>query len=146
MAGEVHKVHEEVSINASVEKVFAYIYNAEQSVEWLPSIQEMTNARMIDGVSAWDFKYKMMGFRFEGISKRAQDIPNQKIVFEISGMVPSKWVWLLNESNDGTKLDLTIDYEIPMPALSRLTEGFIKRANENEAKAAMQNIKARLET
>ena len=145
MSEKLHEVHEEITINAPVNEVFDYLGNREHYVEWLPSLEEIKNMREENGVPHWDYSYRMLGFKFEGTNKLAEEIPNKKRVLSSVKGMKNNWVFNFEEVSGGTHIDATISYEVPVPVLGKLAEGFVKRANHNEVKAALQNIKAKFE-
>ena len=61
------------------------------------------------------------------------------------GGVDSKWVYELTPTADGTRFDLSVEYEIPLPVLGKLAEKLVAKANEREVEVAMQNAKDQCE-
>ncbi|MBW2377784.1 MAG: hypothetical protein JRF55_17705 [Deltaproteobacteria bacterium] len=45
----------------------------------------------------------------------------------------------------GTKLDMDIDYTIPVPVLGKLAEKVVFKRNQREAQMSMENIKGTME-
>ena len=63
------KVERSMTINAPVEKVFAYIDDPMNELEWFPGLMEVRDVTD-KGVGACSrFAYKMIGIRLEGENK-----------------------------------------------------------------------------
>jgi len=139
------KVEKSITINAPVEKVFAYIEDPMNQLEYLPSIVEVKDVTG-QGVGAhYRWAYKMAGLRFEGETTMTEYTPNERIVVETKGGIASTWSWTLTSVDGGTEVGLTVEYTIPVPVLGKLGEALVLKQNEREAGTAMANIKAKLE-
>ena len=140
-------VERTISINAPVEKVFAYISDATNEPEYLPSQLEAEYViRTEEGVgSQYRWVYKLLGIRFEGESTCTEYVPNERIVTETKGGIVSTWTYTFEPEDGGTKLTLVVDYTIPIPVLGRFAEALVLRQNEREADLAMANLKAIME-
>jgi coenzyme Q-binding protein COQ10 len=139
------KVEKSITINAPMEEVFAYVEDPMNQLEYLPSIVEVKDVTG-QGVGAhYHWTYKMTGLRFEGESTMTEYIPNERMVVETKGGIVSTWSWTFTPEDGGTRVDLTVEYTIPVPVLGRLGEALVLRQNEREADQALANIKAKLE-
>lgn len=141
------KIGRSYTINAPVEKIFAYIEDPMSQPEWLPGIMEVKDVtRTGQGVGSHHrWAYKMAGLRFEGESTATEYVPNRRIVSQSKGGIASTWTWSFEPHNGGTKVNLVVEYTIPVPVLGKLAEALVLRQNEREADLATANIKARLE-
>jgi len=139
------KVEKSITVNAPVEKVFVYVEDPTNQLEYLPSIVEVKDMTG-QGVGAhYRWAYKMAGLRFEGESTLQEHIPNERIVVETKGGIVSTWSWTFTPKDGGTQVHLTVEYTIPVPVLGKLGEALVLKQNEREADQAMANIKAKLE-
>lgn len=139
------KIERSITINAPVEKVFAYVDDPMSQLEYLPSIVEVKDVTG-HGVGAhYRWTYKMAGLRFEGESTMTEYIPNERMVVQSKGGIVSTWSWAFTAEDGGTKVNLTVEYTIPVPVLGKLGEALVLKQNEREADQAMANIKAKLE-
>jgi uncharacterized protein YndB with AHSA1/START domain len=139
------KIERSSTINAPVEKVFAYISDPMNLLEWLPSL---TDARDITGEGVgqrWGWTYKMAGLSFKGESEVIEHVPNQRRVFKSTGGLLSTWTWTFKPEAGGTWLNLVIEYTVPVPVIGKVGERMVLRQNEREADQAMANIKAKME-
>ncbi|GAI82981.1 unnamed protein product, partial [marine sediment metagenome] len=55
------------------------------------------------------------------------------------------WNWNFEPHDDGTKIDLSVEYTIPIPILGKIAEAIVLKQNEREADLALANIKAKME-
>ncbi len=139
------KVERSMTINAPVEKVFAYIDDPMNELEWFPGLMEIRDATG-KGVSARSrFVYKMIGIRLEGESTVTEHIPNERIVTQSKGGIISTWTWTFKPENGRTRLTVVVDYTIPIPVLGKVAEAVVLKWTEREADMATANIKARME-
>jgi carbon monoxide dehydrogenase subunit G len=139
------KIEKSITINAPVEEVFAYVDDPMSQLEYLPSMVEVKDVTG-QGVGAhFRWTYKMAGLRFEGETTMTGYTPNERMVVQSKGGIVSTWNWTFTPEDGGTKINLTVEYTIPVPVLGKLGEALILKQNERETGQAMANIKAKLE-
>ena len=68
------------------------------------------------------------------------------MVARSKGGVNSLWNWDFKPDDNGTKIDLVIDYTVPIPVLGKIAEALVLKQNIREADLALANIKAKMET
>jgi len=139
------KVERSITINAPVEKVFAYIEDPMNELEWIPSLVEVQDVTGRGVETHFRWAYKMAGMRLEGESTNTEYIPNERIVTQSKGDIVSTWTLTFESHDGGTKLNFVIEYTIPVPVLGKLAEALVLRQNEREADLALANIKDRME-
>jgi len=144
---EMPKVERSITINAPVKKVFDYIADPRLTPEWLPGMIETKDIEQTkEGVgSTHNWVYKMSGMRFKGKNITDEFVQDKKIVIRSEGGIKTLWNWNFKPHGAGTKLDLSIEYTIPIPVLGKLAEAIVLKQNEKEADLAMANIKAKME-
>ena len=139
------KIEGSITINAPVEKVFAYLDDPAHGMDFIPSI---TNIRDITGKEVgqkWGWTYKMMGLPLKGEAEVTGYIPNRRCVVKTTGGIISTWTFTLKAKAGGTRLHLVIEYIIPVPVLGKVGEKLVLRLNEREAAFAIANLKDKLE-
>ena len=140
------KVARSIIINAPVEKVFSYISDPKNELEFVPSI---TDIRDITGQGVgqrYGWTYKMMGISFKGEDEVMEYTPNERYVHRSSGGVVSTWTWTFKSEAGRTQVNLVIDYNIPVPVLGKVGERLVLRGSEREADFAIANLKDILES
>ena len=139
------KINKSININAPVEKVFAYVTDPTKGPEWLVGWTEVTDVTGSGVGQHYHWKYNMVGIPLRGETTVREHVPNERRVTEGKGGVTSTWTFTFAPHEGGTKLDLELDYTIPVPVLGKLAEQLVLKRNQREADMSMQNIKERLE-
>lgn len=140
------KVEKTITINAPVEKVFAFVDEPANLLEVWPSLVEVKDVeRLPDGRDNFCWVYKMAGVRVEGTSTTVELVPNRRIVSENEGGVSSTITWIFEPEDGGTKVTNVAEYTVHLPVLRKLAESFLVRLNENEGEVLLANLKARME-
>jgi len=138
------RVEKEVIVNAPVEKVFSYISEPNNLLEFWPSLVEIKDVQSLpNGGYSARWVYKMAGMRFDGTGEYTQVIPNHWIIIETKGGVSSTITWTFRSVQDGTRVNLTVEYRVPIPLLGKLAEAIIVMMNEQEGDLMMANLRAR---
>lgn len=84
------KVEKTITINAPVEKVFAFVDEPANLLEVWPSLVEVKDVeRLPSGGSKFRWTYKMAGVRVEGTAEATEYVVNRRIVSESKGGVSS---------------------------------------------------------
>lgn len=140
------KVERSMTVNADVDKVFAYISNPENEMEWFTSISDVRNITGKGVGQRYGFTYKMSGLPLKGESEVKEYVPNQKYVTESKGGINSTWTWTFSPQDGGTRLTVAVEFSMPIPVLGKVGEKLAMGQVEREADLAAANIKAMLET
>jgi uncharacterized membrane protein len=135
-----------ITINAPVDKVFAYLSDPNNLPKVWPSLVEVKDVRPAPaGGYNFSWVYKMAGMRFDGASETVEQIPNQRTVTRSTKGIETHFVWTYEPENGGTKLTVEIEYKVPVPLLGNLAEALIVKQNEQEAATLLANLKAKME-
>ncbi len=140
------KVERSNTINALVGKVFSYLTNPMNELEWLPSLTDVKNVTGLGVGQRWDWSYKMFGLPFKGKTEVIEYVSNERYVYKTKGGIVSTWAYTLKPDGRGTQLSLNVEYTIPVPILGKVAEKLVLKQNEREADFSIANIKARLES
>ena len=139
------KVERSILINAPVEKVFSYISDPNNELESIPSITDIRDVTGEGVGRKWGWSYKMVGFNLKGESEVTEYIPNQRLVTKSKGGIVSTWTYTFNPENGGTRMNVVVEYTIPIPVLGKVGERMVLNRTEREADLAMTNTKESLE-
>jgi uncharacterized membrane protein len=134
-----------IHIEAPVDKVFAYVTDPMNLPEWMVGIMEVNDVTGVDVGQHYRWKYKMVGIPLQGESTITERVPNERSVTVNKGAVASTFVFTFAAHQGGTKVDLNVDYTIPMPVLGDLAEKLVHNRNRREMEMSMENIKERME-
>ena len=140
------KVERGIFIKAPVEKVFSYITDPKNELEWLPSITDVRDVTGLGVGQRWGWSYKMLGLSLKGKTEVTEFASNTRYVYKSSGGITSTWTYSFKPEAGGTQLNLAVEYTIPIPVLGKVAERLALAQNEREADLAVANIKARLES
>ena len=139
------RIERSILINAPVAEVFAYIDDPNNYPQWVPGVVAVAGV-IGQGVGRFfRWTYKMAGVTFDGESTYTDYVPTERIVKHSRGGVISIWTYHFNAEGSATRLDVTIEYTIPIPVVGKLVQQLVLGQNQREADLAMANIKARLE-
>jgi uncharacterized protein YndB with AHSA1/START domain len=139
------KISNSINISAPVEKVFAYVTDPMNSLEWFVGMTEVTDVTGSGIGQHFHWKYNMLGVPLRGEGTVIEQVPNERRVTEGKGGITSTWTLTFAPHEGGTKLDLELDYTIPVPVLGKLAEQLVLKRNQREADLSMENIKQRME-
>jgi len=139
------KLNNSINISAPVEKVFAYVTDPTKGPEWLVGWTEVTDVTGSGVGQHYHWKYSMLGVPLRGETTVSEQVPNERSVTDSKGGITSTFTFTFAPHEGGTKLDVEIDYSIPVPVLGKLAEQLVLKRNQREAQMSMENIKERME-
>jgi len=141
------RVERSITINAPVEKVFAYMADPMSEPEWLPGAVEVKDVTLTEeGVgSHYRSVYKLLGLLFESETTTLEYIPNQRIVTQSKGGIVSTWTYTFEPHDGGTKANVVVEFTVPIPVLGKVAEALALKQIEREADLAVANVKAIME-
>ena len=139
------KVEASITINTPIEKVFAYLDDPTNCMDFIPSMTEIRDVTGQGVGQKWGWTYKMMGLPLKGEAEVTEYIRNERCVVKTTGGIISTWALTFKRGSGETRLNLVVEYTIPVPVLGKLVEGLVLRLNQREAEFAVANLKERLE-
>jgi uncharacterized protein YndB with AHSA1/START domain len=138
-------IHNSININAPVEKVFTYLADPMNIQEWMVGMTEVMDVTGSGVGQHYHWKYKMAGVPLHGETTVTEQVPNEREVTKSKGGITSTFTFTFAPHEGGTKLDMDVDYTIPVPVLGKLAEKLVLKRNQREMELNNQNIKERLE-
>jgi carbon monoxide dehydrogenase subunit G len=139
------KVERTITINAPIEKVFAYVTDPTNELEFVPGITDVRNVKGEGLGQTADWTYKMLGIPLSGKSEVLEYKPNERYVTKSSGGVVSTWTWTFKSEGGSTQVNVVVDYTIPISVLGKVGERLVLRQTERETNLSMATLKDRLE-
>ena len=139
------KVERSITINAPVDKVFDYITDPANEMEWFSSISDIRDIKGQGVGQKYGYTYKLAGLPLKGESEVIEYTPNQRYVTKSKGGMVSTFTWTFSPEDSGTRLNVVVEYTIPVPILGKVGERLALGQVEREADYAVANIKERLE-
>jgi uncharacterized membrane protein len=139
------KAEANIVINAPVEKVYGLFQQTERLPDWMPLLMEVHDIQG-DGVGKkFKWTYKFIGIKFEGMSEIAEQVENKKVVVKSKAGIESIWTWKFNPEGKGTKVDVLVEYTIPIPVLGKFAESFVVKQGTRDVKHTLETLKHVLE-
>jgi len=140
------KGEQTVHIDAPVERVFEFLTHPENLPPIWPSMVSVENVvTHPDGSSSFDWVYKMAGKRFSGHTDPVAVRENELMVTRSESGIPSEWRWSFSRENGGTRLDVSVEYEIPSRVLRALAEPLVVQLNRRDLSTVLENLKSVME-
>ena len=138
------RIDRELTVNASLERVFDYVKDPLNWPEIWPSLMKVEDVEQLpNGGYRGKYEYKMAGMHFKGIGEMTEFIPYKWIVAKTRGAVQSTITITYRSIENKTRITLTMEYEVPIPLLGKLAEFIILKMNEQEADLVIANIQTR---
>ncbi len=134
-------INSSTKINAPVDKVFAYVTDPTNLAEWMVGITEIKDVTGSGVGARHHWTYKMVGVPLHGESTISEFIPNERWVTDSKGGATSIFKFNFAPHEGGTKLDVVIDYTIPIPVLGNLAEKLVLKRNQKDMDVSMDNLK-----
>jgi uncharacterized protein YndB with AHSA1/START domain len=132
-----------VTINASVEKVFDAIADPEKVARYESSSLLTKSKGKPDEIGSYsEFDYHVMGMKFHARMTVSEVDKPRRLVQEMSGAMPGKWVWNLTQDDPVVKVDFSIEYSVPGGVLGNIANKFfLGRMNQKNRKSTLHNLK-----
>lgn len=138
------KIYKEVTIDAPVEKVFAYLDSPTNLPEVWPSFFEVKDIEDLpEGGHRFSYTYNFAGRPSKGFMETFKYVTNERIVEKTTGDFESTYAFMFEGTNGTTKVLFEADFETP--TFDKKFTPFFERWNEYEADAFVNNLKARFE-
>lgn len=133
-------------IPAPVDAVFGFMNQPSNQAAITPSLVESEEVgRMPNGGARARYAYKMAGMTFKGEVAAREFVPNERIVFDMTGDIEGTIRWHFKDEGGSTVVEYAADYTIPGSFLARLAEPLAVRYNERELQNSLSNLRERFE-
>ncbi len=141
------RVHKNIRIAASVEKVYQFVTDTLKMAEVWPSLLGVKNGKDLpNGGTSYEFTYMMAGMRLSGVSEDIELVPNEKYVSRQKAGISSVITWTFEHVDGFTNITFGVDYQVPIPLVGRVAESVVASFNDLDIEAMLNNLKHRLET
>jgi coenzyme Q-binding protein COQ10 len=128
-----------VTINVPVEKVFDAITNPEIISQMSSGSVTGTKGKYGELGSYADWEYLKLHSRTTVTEVNRP----YKLVQEMSGAMPGKWIWNLKQDGQAVKVDFCIEYRVPGGILGKIADKlFLGRMNQKNLEKTLNNLKA----
>jgi carbon monoxide dehydrogenase subunit G len=134
-----------IVVHAPPDKVFAYVDDPMNLVEWVPGMVEVRNVIGSGAGQQQEFTHKMAGLLLRGQAVVVEHVPGYRAAHQTIGMIHSIFAYSVEPVGEGSKLSLDVEYNVPIPVLGKLAEHIVIRRNAREFALALENVKERME-
>ena len=137
-----------ISINAPIEKIFNAVSDPKKVNQYAPAgvaTDVVGNPEELGSYA--DYDYRLAGMTFHARATVIEvDKPN-KIVHELSGAMPGKWTWSLEQDSQAIRVKFIVDYGLPWSILGKIANAlFLGRMNQKNAEKAVIGLKVYCES
>ncbi|WP_424014474.1 SRPBCC family protein [Halorubrum xinjiangense] len=132
-----------VVVAADPETVFAFLDDPANHAAITPGL---TDVRVVEplanGGKRLSYTYRMAGIGIDGEIVQTVHEPPERHVFELRGRLTGTIDLRLAPVDGGTELTYAATYDLPENALTRVGAPAIRRFNERQLRAALENVAA----
>ncbi|MBB76432.1 MAG: hypothetical protein CMJ75_18155 [Planctomycetaceae bacterium] len=137
-----------VSISNSPETVIDYVTDMQNRTLYLNPLQSISNlqGQATEVGSSWNWSWVMLGVELEGVGVCTEYAAGKRYAFRTEGGIVSTFTYQVESEESGTKLTITVDFEVPA-AVAALPggESLLTDMEQSEAEKTVQNLKAILD-
>ena len=135
------RVEKSATVPARPEEVFDYVSVRENAPKFVPNLS-VSDIRGPDGLGQkWAWEYRMIGVPVRGEAEMVRFDAPRSHTFTTTGMVPGAWTYAVAPDGGGSRVTVTIDYELPDTVLARIADKVaIHRTNESQVEKIVQNL------
>ena len=132
-----------VVVAASPEAVFEFLDDPENHAAITPGLTDVRDVEpLANGGKRLSYTYRMAGIGIDGeIVQTVHDPPNRH-AFELRGRLTGTIDLRLEPVDGGTELTYAATYGLPENALTKVGAPVIRRFNERQLRAALENVAA----
>jgi hypothetical protein len=141
-------VTESVSIEATLEKVFAFISDPNRAPTFIPGLNRISNLSSPEPRvgRTWEWEFNWFGVVLSGRTECKQLDPPRIYQFETLNGAKSRWTYRCEAQNTHTMLNLEVEYETPQNLIGKIAAApVLEKMNRHRATEVLANIKALLE-
>ena len=132
------KTEVSITINAPIERVFNAIADP-KLIEKISSgalVEANGNNGELGSYAIWEYLKLRSRTTVSEVNKP------YKLVQEMTGAMPGKWIWNLNKEDQAVKVDFCIEYKVPGGIFGDfLNKLFLGRINQKNGEKTMQGLK-----
>ena len=137
------EINKEITIDASIDKIFAYVNKPTNLPEIWPSLIQITDEKLLpNGGYSFGWSYKMSGVILKGTGECTDITSNQWLIVKTKGAIESTITFTFRLKEKQTRVTFTIEYGTPLPILNRLGSKIVEKMNEQEADLILANLRA----
>ncbi len=137
-------IAKKITINAPVEKVFAFLTDPENWTKYVTSLIDVKDVSSQKAEAGTTFKwtYRMFGMNFHGKGEVTENVRNKTFGLKMQGSFPIIESYTFASLPEGTELSFDIQYEIPGKIMGVLAnKGLMEKLNKKETENVLSKVK-----
>lgn len=131
------RIEKTIVIKAPVEKVYAFCSDIEGYTRFMEGAKEIK----VTGDTTAHWKMEMAGRDVEFDTEMTENIENKKIAWKSGGDFAAVGSWVLEPTDEGTKIEMVMDYEIPGIMGKIFDKVKVSKEMETGMENSLQNLK-----
>jgi len=140
-------IYKETIINAHLDKIYDYVSQPINSLEFWPDLIEIKHLKLLpDGGYSYRWKYKILNIIFRGTGECISLVPRGWIITRNTGGIDCTITYTFRSLDYKTKVTLTVEYQVHVPVLGRLSEESIVKMNNQKVETVLNNLRKKFET
>jgi len=136
----------DTSINNTPEAVLSYIADVRNRTFYLPSLKSISEIKgePAGASTSWKWTWSLLGIEFSGDGQSLAYEPGSRYAFRTDGGISSAWTYRVKPEGHGTRLSVTVEYDVPAGVLG-VVAGSSQARHQAEVDAVMGNLKTILD-
>jgi coenzyme Q-binding protein COQ10 len=132
------------NINAPIEKVFDAVADPEKTAQYVTTAVLTSAKGKPDELGSYcEWTYPVAGMKILGKMTVSEVDKPRRLVQEMSGTLPGRWIWNLTQEGEAVKVDFCIEYRVPGGILGKIADKlFLGRMNQKNLEKTMRGLKA----
>ncbi len=133
-----------IHVDADVATVFEFMDDPHNHAAVTPRLTDVRDVEPLEnGGKRLSFTYRMAGMGIDGELVQTVHEPNERMSFEMRGRLEGTITLEFEPDGDGTALTYAAEYDLPENALTSLGEPVVRRFNERQLRATLENVAER---
>ena len=137
------RAQDTVHVGADVESVFEFLDDPHNHAAVTPRLNDVRDIeRLPNGGKQLSYTYQMAGLGIDGELVQTVHEPNERMVFDLRGRLEGTIDLSFEPAEGGTTLTYAAEYDLPENVLTSVGEPVIRRFNERQLRATLDNVAA----
>ena len=133
-----------IHVDGDVATVFEFMDDPHNHAAVTPRLTDVRDVEPLEnGGKRLSFTYRMAGMGIDGELVQTVHEPNERMSFEMRGRLEGTITLEFEPDGDGTALTYAAEYDLPENALTSLGEPVVRRFNERQLRATLENVAER---
>ena len=145
----MERIDKDIIVHASLEKIFNYIEDPQHWPEFWVNLEKVSNVQSTSaGRYKAKYEYTVAGMHFQGEGEYTDYVRNNWIVITMKGGIIKSIAFTFRAIYEErfeyrTRITLTVDYEIAIPVVGKISEKLLRNMITREIELIMMNLSVR---